>query len=99
MSVVLYYIYTFIIKLMYIFLKIFRIGLVVKNLYIMLINMCLYVIGCMEEYFRLACDKENKPSTTTAISFTSTCKTVLNSKAKDEQLVYMYKWFIKDFIS
>lgn len=37
----------------------------------------------MEDYFRLANEKENEPS---ACSFSS-CKSVLNSKAKDELLV------------
>ncbi|PON31251.1 Aluminum-activated malate transporter [Parasponia andersonii] len=47
--------------------------------------------GCMEEYFRLACDKENQPSTTSN-GLTSSCKAVLNSKAKNEQLANFAKW-------
>ncbi|EXB39361.1 Aluminum-activated malate transporter 13 [Morus notabilis] len=44
--------------------------------------------GCMEDYFRLANEKENEPS---ASSFSS-CKSVLNSKAKDELLANFAKW-------
>ncbi|XP_062114543.1 aluminum-activated malate transporter 13-like [Humulus lupulus] len=49
--------------------------------------------GCLEEYFKVDSDTENQPSTSRANSLiTSSCKLVLNSKAKDEQLTNFAKW-------
>ncbi|KAL5561659.1 hypothetical protein UlMin_031406 [Ulmus minor] len=45
--------------------------------------------GCMEEHFRVADEKENQKSNSTT---SSKCKSVLNSKAKDEQLANFAKW-------
>jgi hypothetical protein len=42
----------------------------------------LFVIGCLEEYFGFMSKKENQPTA----NFSS-CKSILNSKAKDESLV------------
>ncbi|KAF3436312.1 hypothetical protein FNV43_RR23404 [Rhamnella rubrinervis] len=44
--------------------------------------------GCLEEYFRLVNDKEDQPTS----SFISSCKSVLNSKSKDESLANFAKW-------
>ncbi|GMN48778.1 hypothetical protein TIFTF001_017945 [Ficus carica] len=52
------------------------------------INLANSLQGCMEDYFRLVSEKETEPSAT---SFTS-CKSVLNSKAKDELLANFAKW-------
>ncbi|KAG6774465.1 hypothetical protein POTOM_021818 [Populus tomentosa] len=46
--------------------------------------------GCVEEYFRLVNEKENQSVQPTA-SFRD-CISVLNSKAKNESLVYFAKW-------
>ncbi|XP_030486651.2 aluminum-activated malate transporter 13 [Cannabis sativa] len=53
-------------------------------------HLALSLEGCLEEYFKLSCHKENQSSS--AKSFTSNCKLVLNSKAKDEQLTNFAKW-------
>ncbi|KAF4347360.1 hypothetical protein F8388_007268 [Cannabis sativa] len=53
-------------------------------------HLALSLEGCLEEYFKLSCHKENQ--STSAKSFTSNCKLVLNSKAKDEQLTNFAKW-------
>jgi hypothetical protein len=42
----------------------------------------LFVIGCLEEYFGFTSEKDNQPTA----NFSS-CKSILNSKAKDESLV------------
>lgn len=45
------------------------------------------VEGCMEEYFGFTSEKENQPS-----ADVSGCKSILNSKAKDELLANFAKW-------
>lgn len=48
-----------------------------------LIKFMLFLAGCMEEYFSIVNEKESQPSAKNS----SSCKSVLYSKSKDESLV------------
>jgi hypothetical protein len=59
-----------------------------KRIYIMVF----YCVGCLEECSKIV--KENQPDT----SFT-VCKSVLNSKSKDESLVINFAIFFKGIMT